>query len=64
MCMEAGSCVTIKLSILYWFVQHTTLMADQRKTLPPPVHPQSKQQGASVSHNNDIIKPRVSRLPS
>ena len=35
-------------------------MADQRKPLPPPVHPWSKQQGASVSHNKDIIKPRVS----
>ena len=36
-------------------------MADQRKTLPPSVHPQSKQQGASVSHNRDIInKPMVS----
>jgi len=37
-------------------------MTDQRKTLPPPVHPQSKQQGTSVSHNKDAIKPRVSML--
>ncbi|XP_065916753.1 serine/threonine-protein kinase WNK-like isoform X3 [Dysidea avara] len=32
-------------------LKHTTLMADQRSSLPPPVHPRSKQRVVPISQN-------------